>query len=438
MPRNGDTAATPRSLTARARRGALGVAPVRAGALLAIAAVMLVGCAASPKQPSQGAGGERSEQGSQTDVGAAVTEEFTPVIARQLSEPIAAASSDGMTHLAYELQLTNVLSQTVGLDGLTVEADGRELLALDAQQLATRTQVIGGGDPGSLAAGQSALLVVDVSLAGGEAEQVAPASLQHELRISPAQAQPPVFSSPMTEQLPAVMVSDREPVVIGPPLTGSGWLDGNGCCDMTPHRLAINPINGRYSVPERYAIDFVRLDADGRIFDGPIDDDASYAFLGSDVIAVADGPVVAMTTDRPQEKPGAHPSGLTLDEYGGNYVVQDIGGGNFAFYAHLAPDNPLGIAVGQQLKRGDTLGLLGNSGNTDMPHLHFHIMDSPAPLASDGLPFLIERYTVAGTVTEAGLQACMTDPVSCKVDRADPTSQHATSPLYHDVLNFDG
>jgi len=39
---------------------------------------------------------------------------------------------------------------------------------------------------------------------------------------------------------------------------------------------------------------------------------------------------------------------------------------------------------------GDQVGRLGNSGNTDSPHLHFHVMDSPNPLASNGLPFVLE------------------------------------------------
>ena len=58
------------------------------------------------------------------------------------------------------------------------------------------------------------------------------------------------------------------------------------------------------------------------------------------------------------------------------------------------------------MKVGQALGLLGNSGNTDAPHLHFHVMDGPRPLSSNGLPYRFSRFTVEGTLTDlAKLQA---------------------------------
>ena len=37
----------------------------------------------------------------------------------------------------------------------------------------------------------------------------------------------------------------------------------------------------------------------------------------------------------PSRSAGKTPTGLPLDQYGGNHIVQDIGDGNYAFYAHL-------------------------------------------------------------------------------------------------------
>jgi len=45
------------------------------------------------------------------------------------------------------------------------------------------------------------------------------------------------------------------------------------------------------------------------------------------------------------------------------------------------------------------LGLLGNSGNTDAPHLHFHVMDGPAPLASNGLPYEFTSFEGQGVAS---------------------------------------
>ena len=123
---------------------------------------------------------------------------------------------------------------------------------------------------------------------------------------------------------------------------------------------------------------------------------SSYRYEGADILAVADGPIVAMTSDQPEQKPAANPSGLLIDQYGGNYIVQDIGDGHPAFYAHLQPDNPLGLAIGDQVTKGQVIGLLGNAGDGGSPHLHFHVMDRPDPLASDGLPFVIEPMALRG------------------------------------------
>ncbi|PRC56630.1 peptidase M23, partial [Mycobacterium sp. ITM-2017-0098] len=83
--------------------------------------------------------------------------------------------------------------------------------------------------------------------------------------------------------------------------------------------------------------------------------------------------------------PGTAPTGLTLEQYGGNHIVQDLGNGNYAFYAHLQTGS-VTVTPGDQLTTGQAIGKLGNSGNTDAPHLHFHIMSTPDPLRSDGLP----------------------------------------------------
>jgi murein DD-endopeptidase MepM/ murein hydrolase activator NlpD len=81
--------------------------------------------------------------------------------------------------------------------------------------------------------------------------------------------------------------------------------------------------------------------------------------------------------------------------------VVDIGGGHFAFYAHLQPRS-ITAKVGDRVRPGQVLGLLGNTGNSTGPHLHFHIMDSPS-FDSDGLPFQFDAFTSPGTVTDANI-----------------------------------
>ncbi|MCQ2488304.1 MAG: peptidoglycan DD-metalloendopeptidase family protein [Clostridia bacterium] len=54
----------------------------------------------------------------------------------------------------------------------------------------------------------------------------------------------------------------------------------------------------------------------------------------------------------------------------GNYCVIDHGNGVIAYYAHLTKSY---VSVGQVVNQGDTIGILGCSGYSTGPHLHFEI-----------------------------------------------------------------
>jgi murein DD-endopeptidase MepM/ murein hydrolase activator NlpD len=75
----------------------------------------------------------------------------------------------------------------------------------------------------------------------------------------------------------------------------------------------------------------------------------------------------------------------------GNVIVLDVGGGRFAFYGHVQRGT-LRVKTGDKVRRGQVIGLIGNSGNSDEPHLHFHVGDSPSMLEAEGVPYLIDRF----------------------------------------------
>jgi hypothetical protein len=45
---------------------------------------------------------------------------------------------------------------------------------------------------------------------------------------------------------------------------------------------------------------------------------------------------------------------------------------------------------------GQVLALLGNSGNSDAPHLHFHLMDANSPVGAEGIPYELDSFTQLG------------------------------------------
>ena len=117
-------------------------------------------------------------------------------------------------------------------------------------------------------------------------------------------------------------------------------------------------------------------------------------------------------------------------------IVQDIGDGNYAFYAHLKTGT-VTVKVGDQLKAGQVIANLGNTGNSDAPHLHFHVMSTPDPLRSDGLPFVFNSYKLTSRMASmAALDplllgtAAPMQPGFAARDEAD------TSPLVLDIMDY--
>jgi murein DD-endopeptidase MepM/ murein hydrolase activator NlpD len=119
-------------------------------------------------------------------------------------------------------------------------------------------------------------------------------------------------------------------------------------------------------------------------------------------------------------------------------VILDIGGGNYALYGHFQPGS-VRVKEGVRVRRGDVLGLVGSSGNSLGPHLQFHVMDGPLPLASNGLPYVLDSFTVTGRSadTEAFNEAEQ-EGTRLEVTPVDPAERVTQlMPLDQYVVSFD-
>ena len=89
-------------------------------------------------------------------------------------------------------------------------------------------------------------------------------------------------------------------------------------------------------------------------------------------------PVLAQADGRVREVIDKHPD-APIGRSGGfdysNNVVVDYGGGVVALYGHLKQGSAR-VKTGQRVRLGQVLGLVGNSGASGAPHLHFTMMDA--------------------------------------------------------------
>jgi len=320
--------------------------------------------------------------------------QLTPLLVEPLSRPVPVRAADGRTHVLYELLLTNATRGAVKLTGIRVrDESGAVRATLLGADATSKLQRLGDRTPSdTLEAAQAGVLFMTLAFAG-DAE--VPARLEHELALDA----PSVPGGPAVLERAGTVEVDRTrtvPVLSSPLEPGAGYLPADGCCSAVRHIRAALPIDGRLTFAQRFAIDWEQIDAQRRFANGDPKDPASYTIYGKQVVAAGDGPVVSVVDGLPDQVPGSLPDGIKLEHADGNSIVQSIGDGAFALYAHLQPGS-VRVRVGQLLRRGDPIGLVGNSGNSSAPHLHFHVMDGPSPLASNGLPYVLDRFRVTGS-----------------------------------------
>lgn len=317
-------------------------------------------------------------------------EQMTPILLTVPDAPIPFTGSDACTHLVYELVLTNFSSADSTIERVQIlDPSGAILQDLNSAEIATRLQPAGTREPTStLAKSTQALLFLNIVLAPGAKP---PNQLTH--RITAHIAAAPPGQQEMTMSGGPTPVNHREVVHIAPPLAGDGYVSADSCCDATRHTRASLPVDGRVWIAQRFAVDWEQLDASRLIYTGPRQKLESYTIFGKPVLAVADATVASITDGNPEQVPGQYPTNIDIAKADGNSVILDLGNHNYALYAHLQPGS-IKVHQGDHVKTGQILALVGNTGNSLAPHLHFHVMDGPSPLASNGLPYQIDNYRI--------------------------------------------
>jgi hypothetical protein len=372
---------------------------------------------------------------------------LAPVVWSVLATPIhPVRGTDGRIHLVYELHVSKITGAPVRVRAIEVldakddQVSGtNRVIAVDGTDVTGKLRKLGGqatltaADYAErLGALDSGLVYMDVSY--GDARDV-PRRIKHRFIVAQGNGDDAVVTTVvggLTE------VSRKEAIVVAPPLKGAGWVNADGCCQIIgPHRYTILPLNGAFKPPEHFAIDFIRFDAQGRAFTGDLKVLTNWHYYGAEIVSATPGRVVEVVSNLPDQVPGQLPADITLETADGNHVIVDIGQGRYALYAHMIPGS-VAVSVGDFVQPGQLLGRLGNSGNTDGPHLHFQIMDSPSALNANGLPFVFDRMQYQGRIvgTAADVNQTISDGQPPMIDMRGAGARTGQMPLTFDIVGF--
>jgi murein DD-endopeptidase len=295
--------------------------------------------------------------------------------------------------LVYELRLTNFSSDELKLHSLSI-LDGssyKQLSAWSGRDLAKRFHLVGETDDSenpsmTVSPGKAAMIYIEYQCPVGNV----PATLVHVVDYSVAGQQ-----SQLIVRGGRISIQKEAPVELGPPLSGGPWVAVYSPERERGHRRVFYTVDGIAHLPGRFAMDFFRVDDEGKTTHGDPDQVQNALGYGVPVLAVADAQVVTVRDGFSENERVSQNHRHALGEAPGNYVVLRLDDQRFAVYEHLKPGS-IRVSVGDRVHRGETIAALGFTGDSTGPHLHFNVADSPEPLNAEGLPFVFRRFKMIG------------------------------------------
>ncbi|WP_442678247.1 M23 family metallopeptidase [Sphingomonas sp. ASY06-1R] len=309
------------------------------------------------------------------------------VVIPLISSPLV---SDGKTILAFEIHATNLSDIPLRLQNVRIvdADDGQAIATYSNEVLRQRVAQPGAGassEAGSIGAGARAIVYVEPELPAG----MRPRAVRIEMDgVAPN-------GHPFTLRSPPATVDRTQIPVLAPPFKDGTWVAVHDPSWARGHRRVIYTLDGRARIPGRYAVDWVGVDARGRVSTNDPDRPADAVGYDAAVLAGADA-VVAATRDNMGEAGSiAGNPAHALGDGSGNYVVLRVARNRYAFYEHLRPGSII-VRAGDHVRMGQAIGAVGFTGDTTGPHLHLHVADCPLPLACEGVPFLVRGMTEVG------------------------------------------
>lgn len=147
-------------------------------------------------------------------------------------------------------------------------------------------------------------------------------------------------------------------------------------------------LNQHHDVPaQRFAFDFVGVGPDGKTRKGQGSGNEDYYAFGRELLAPADGVVTEIVEGVRDNVPGSMNPYVLV----GNAVFIEHRSGEVSLLAHLKQGS-IRVKAGDRVRKGQVIGLCGNSGNTTKPHLHYQLQNTP--LIQDATGIKVQFHNV--------------------------------------------
>ena len=154
-------------------------------------------------------------------------------------------------------------------------------------------------------------------------------------------------------------------------------------------------INQHHDTPnQRFAFDFLGEDEQGRTRKGQDNINEDYFAFGREILAPADGIVTDVIDGVRDNIPGSMNPYSAL----GNAVLIQHSENEVSVLAHLKLGS-VKVKAGDKVRKGQVIGICGNSGNSSEPHLHYHLQNTPIIQDGTGIKCYFEKVAV---INESG------------------------------------
>jgi murein DD-endopeptidase MepM/ murein hydrolase activator NlpD len=143
----------------------------------------------------------------------------------------------------------------------------------------------------------------------------------------------------------------------------------------------------KYEWSQQFSWDFIGLGEQLEVERPAGSGNERWVTYGRELVAPGDGIVVYTRNDVPDMMPPSRYLKLKDPQWaiGGNSVIIDHGNGEISCLFHMKHGS-VRVTVGERVKQGQVIGLIGSSGSPGTPHVHYQLQAEPKVFGADALP----------------------------------------------------